>query len=166
MLLPSFWVGHPKTCSPWCTTMLMHGRSASYIQNIEPMRWTAYLEDCLLQLQESNQYSTDPLLVIYVRMQCMAEKVDSNSWFDDTEQLPGWKFYPPILHIRALKAQLQILGKDLETEFPQDGKSLNVGPVCSHTDLIYNSETLFALLQCRDDSLRNRAFKDPTSEHS
>ena len=123
----------------------MDDRSASYIQNIEPMRWTPYLEECLEEVQRSNECSTDPSLVVYVRMQYTAEKVNPGALFDGTEQESGWKLYPPTLHIRALKAQLQELEKDLERDFPQNCKSHNASTPCLCPSDTY-SATPFALL--------------------
>lgn len=108
----------------------MDNRSASYIQNIEPMRWTPYLEECLEEVQRSNECSTDPSLVVYVRMQYTVEKVNLGALFDGTEQVSGWGLYPPTLHIRALKAQLQELEKGLERDFPQNCKSHNASLPC------------------------------------
>ncbi|KAH8807091.1 hypothetical protein F5884DRAFT_788514 [Xylogone sp. PMI_703] len=93
---------------------------ASYFQNIESMRWSPYLEECLEQLQKFNEYDTDQSLIKYVRMQHMIEKINSSPWHDGTDQSSGWKLYPPTLYIRALQRELQTLKKDLQTQFPHN----------------------------------------------
>jgi len=102
--------------------MLIYDSVASYLQNIEPMRWGPYLEECLEELRKSNEYNTDPSLIKYVRMQHMAEKINSSPWFDGTDQFSGWKLYPPTLYIRALQGELQALKSALLTEFPKNCK--------------------------------------------
>jgi hypothetical protein len=102
--------------------MLIYDRAASYLQNIQPMRWNPYLEECIGELQKFKEYNTDPSLIKYARMQHMVEKINSSPWFDGTDQFSGWKLYPPTLYIRALQGELQALKNDLQTEFPQNCK--------------------------------------------
>jgi hypothetical protein len=100
--------------------ILIHDSVASYFHNIEPMRWSPYLEECLAELQKSNEYNTDPSLIMCVKMQQMVERINSSPWFDGTDQSSGWKLCPPTLYIRALQGELQALKNDLQTEFPQN----------------------------------------------
>jgi hypothetical protein len=124
--------------------MLIYDRAASYLQNIESMRWNPYLEECLGELQKFNEYNTDPSLIKYVRMQHMVEKINSSPWFDDTDQFSGWKLYPPTLYIGALQKELQAVKNDLQTEFPQNCKFYDANRV--RAVLKYCSETPFAIL--------------------
>lgn len=86
------------------------------------MRWNSYLEECLEKLQECNEYNTDILLVKYVRLQQMAEKISSSHRFDDTNRISGWKLCPPTLYIKALQGELQALKNNLQTEYSHNSR--------------------------------------------
>ena len=124
--------------------LLIYDRVASYFQNIEPMRWSPYLEECLGELRKFHEYNTDAFLIKCVRMQHMVEKINSSPWFDGTDQCSGWTLYPPSLYIRAIQGELQALKNDLQAEFPQNCKFYEVD--CFRTVLTYYSESPFALL--------------------
>lgn len=53
---------------------------ANYFQRIEPLRWTPYLDQCLRLLDETQEASTDDLLVQLVRVQLLRNKVASVQW--------------------------------------------------------------------------------------
>jgi hypothetical protein len=74
-----------------------------------------------VELQNSNHYSTDSSAK-HIKMQCMVEKINSSPWFDDTDQVSGWRLYPPCLYIRAMQGELQALRNDLQTQCPQNCK--------------------------------------------
>jgi hypothetical protein len=124
--------------------MLIYDRAAFKFQNIEPMRWTPYLEECLGELQKFNEYDTDASLIKYVRLQQMVEKINSSPWFDGTDQSSGWKLYPPTLYIRALQGELQALKNELQTDSPQNRKLYEV--ITVRTALTYCSMAPFVLL--------------------
>jgi hypothetical protein len=124
--------------------LLIYDRVASYFQNIEPMRWSPYLEECLGELQKFNEYNTDASLIKYMRMQHMVERINSSPWFDGTDQCSGWKLYPPSLYIRAIQGELQALKNDLQTEFPQNCKLCDANRFLAV--LTYCSESPLALL--------------------
>jgi hypothetical protein len=124
--------------------MLIYDRAAFKFQNIESMRWTPYLEECLGELQKFNEYATDASLIKYVRLQQMVEKINSSPWFDGTDQSSGWKLYPPTLYIRALQGELQALKNELQTDSPQNRKLYEV--ITVRTALTYCSMAPFVLL--------------------
>ena len=87
------------------------------------MKWNSYLEECVEKLQECNKYKTDLLAIQYVRLQQMAEKINSSPCFDDTNRLFGWKLSPPTLYIRALQAEIQTLKNDIKSQCSNNSKS-------------------------------------------
>lgn len=109
------------------------------------MRWSPYLEECLEELKKRNEYNTDASLIKYVRMQRMVDRINSSPWFDGTDQSLGWTLYPPALYVRTLRAELEALKKEIQSEFPQDSKLYDAkcaSPVLTSAQRYYSGTSL------------------------
>lgn len=145
--------------------VLTYSSTASYFRNIDSMKWNAYLEECIRELQKSNEHITDASLIISIRMQVILEKINKSPWFDGTDQTSGWKLYPPTIFIGAIQAELQAVKHDLQINFADDCKLVVAINTCYLLTII-SSTSIFAILQYRDDTVRNWAFKSSSPKHS
>jgi hypothetical protein len=62
-----------------CANLLSVG---NFFQRSEPMRWTAYLEECLNLLQQTKEHPTDELLVYLIRVQLICNGIVADGWSD------------------------------------------------------------------------------------
>ncbi|TAQ89078.1 hypothetical protein B7494_g2583 [Chlorociboria aeruginascens] len=91
--------------------------SSNYFQRIDFMRWTPYLDDCLILLEEKHDFPTDLLLVYLVRVQIICNRAANSTW---NEIFGGaGSSVPSYFYIKTLKSQLD----DLERSIPPELKS-------------------------------------------
>jgi hypothetical protein len=94
-------------------------RQASYFQDMDPMQWTPYLEECLEEINQIQEYPTDRVLIKFVRMQLIMEEICSSPWYKGSEFPMSWKV-PPKLYIKAKQIELQALKNGLEENWLEE----------------------------------------------
>lgn len=103
----------------------MFGRVSTYFQRIDPLRWTPYLDDCLHVLADEKEYPTDILLVQFVRLQLIVEKVGQAPWHDGLGDNCYSARAPSQFYMKAVQAQLQDFKKSIPPELVQNGRSIS-----------------------------------------
>ena len=88
---------------------LTRARLSSYFQRLDAIRWTPYLDECIAVLAEKEEYPTDTLLIQFVKLQLIVEKVSHGPWHEEHDHDIGSSKTPPIFYLKALQAQLQEL---------------------------------------------------------
>lgn len=115
----------------WC--WLVSSTMASSFQRLEPLRWTPYFDECLRMLAETRENSADKLLVQFVRLQLIVEKVAQAPWHDGPFDAFSSIETPSQFYMKALQSQLQ----DAKHAIPADLVDHNV--LLMHT---YSTEAL------------------------
>ena len=93
---------------------LIRTRMSSYFQRLDALRWTPYLDECIVVLGEKDEHPTDPLLIHLVKLQLVVEKAGQAPWHEERHDPSGSVRAPPIFYLKALQAQLQ----DFRTRIP------------------------------------------------
>lgn len=97
-------------------------RISSYLQRIDALRWTPYLDECLQMLAEKQEYPADTFLVHQVKLQLIVEKVSQAPWHDGLVDSIDSMKVPPAFYLKALRAQLRDFKQNIPPELQQNGK--------------------------------------------
>jgi len=92
---------------------LIASRISSFLQKIDALRWTPYMDECLQILNERKECSNDDILVQQVRLQLILETIAPGTLPDgeveSTEHIRETSFPPLEIHhsqLHAIKTQL------------------------------------------------------------
>ncbi|KAK3617826.1 hypothetical protein LTR56_025036 [Elasticomyces elasticus] len=112
---------------------LLTSTISSTIKVIDSLRWTAQMEDCLVDLESRLEYPQDQLLVQQVRLQLAAERAIVVRWYDQS-MLRNVSHTPPHLYAQALLCHLEEVRSSATLELQQNRK-LSVPPRLSPAEL-------------------------------
>ena len=118
-----------RTSQPRCISytnmqLMMIIRVSSYFSQIDPMRWTPHMEECLHILSETHDCPADVVLVLQVRIQLLLHRANQMGWSAggiDSENNDS-PMIPPAFFLKSVQSQLQQLKSGLSTEIQQNGK--------------------------------------------
>ncbi len=122
--------GCPKDCSHLrtmeerrtaVTCFLLNSVVASYFSRIECLRWTPYLDECVRLLSENSEVPTDRLLVQFLRLQMISNKVTQNPGQEGFVEPGGPLKEPWAFYLNALQAQLKECKQNVPPELEQNG---------------------------------------------
>jgi hypothetical protein len=91
---------------------LTNTRISSYLQRMEPLRLTPYMDECIRNLSKKAEYPSDKIMACLAKLQMVVGHIPSNCGVQS----------PIGLYVNALQAQLQAIRKDLSHEFSQNGQ--------------------------------------------
>ena len=99
-------------------------RVSSYFAQIDPMRWTPHLDECMRVLRESKDCAADEVFAIEVRVQLLLHKANQMAWpaggpDGENTDIP---VIPPAFFLKVIRSQLQELKAELSAEVQQNGK--------------------------------------------
>lgn len=95
---------------------------ANFFQRNEPMRFTPYLEECLNLIADSNDQPTDKLLAALIRVQLIANSLQSEGWNQTYSLSSGGSQLPRSHYTQMHKMQLD----DMKRTIPADIKDNSV----------------------------------------
>ncbi|KAK3640069.1 hypothetical protein LTR56_012044 [Elasticomyces elasticus] len=98
---------------------LLTSTISSTIKVIDSLRWTAHMEDCLVDLENRREYPQDQLLVQQVRLQLAAERAIVVRWYDQS-MLRNVSHTPPHLYAQALLCHLEEVRSSAPLELQQN----------------------------------------------
>lgn len=97
----------------------------TYFARTEPLRWTAYLEECLWILSASEEAPGDKVLVHMVRLQVILSRSFEAPWHDDFSSVKDdLAKAPMICYTSALNAQLNEYRSKLPDDLRENGMAL------------------------------------------
>lgn len=123
--------------------------------------YSAYLEECLASILDTNEQANDRLAVALVRLQRISERIHQSPWHD--------KNRPPTISNETL-FMFNTLRDDLKTFYDNLPDSLqnNGGSQIDHSHILANNESYSSNeLSCSTDStLRYRTMQPTTTNYS
>ena len=96
---------------------------STYFQRSDTLRWTSYLDDCLHELEDAKEYSTDTRLVYLVRVQLIVERAVQAPWHDSGFDSDETVRAPVQFHVITLQERLRDLKNGIPADLTWDGKS-------------------------------------------
>jgi hypothetical protein len=92
-------------------------------KDIEPVKYTKYVDECCRVIEEANEYPGDVYLVQLVRIQCLADKIRRTLGQDEWDWSGG--ISTPIgACVKSLEGELQSLRASLTLDGPYTGTSI------------------------------------------
>lgn len=80
---------------------------SSYFQRLDALRWTPYLDGCLVVLAENKEHPTDALLIELVQLQLIVEQLGQAPGYEGHDDSTSSAKAPPMFYLKALQAKLQ-----------------------------------------------------------
>ena len=102
-------------------TSLMSSVSISF-QRIEPMRYTAYVQECLRDLEQEMEYVTDGTLCFLVRIQRLTERIFELKE-KPVDELPKIPTAPMSAQVAAFQGEIDRLRESMPAYMQNDCKS-------------------------------------------
>lgn len=127
-------------------------RVAAYLQRMESLHLTPYVEECIRNLSEKAECQSDIVLSSLARLQIVGGQIPSNAGVQSAGCLG--------LYVKALQAQLQALRRDLPQDPVENGQSY-IRATSHRLSVAYTyfiSRGAPALPQCRNEYFRTRPF--------
>lgn len=101
---------------------LTNQRLSSALKRIDPMRWTAHLQECLHEIEARREAPLDEVLVQCVKIQLIADKSINSASLDVNMELEPCFRPPPNLFAQEMLAQLGRLRSSMGAATWQESK--------------------------------------------
>lgn len=137
--------------------LMVFNSVSSYCGDMDPIRWTPYMDECLQSLRETKESPFDEGFIIQVRAQRLFQAVKDFALLRGLAGMPCKTPRPPATSRRIFDSEMAKIRDDVSTQIPNYGEARDRWDASTCTDtvlysLCYVSYQLYPAQLPRDGS--------------